>query len=303
MKKQSRTALMLSLIIAFDATINLAFACEALGLPSTIPCPSAPWETVGLEHEDRVKRLSRLGGDRLGLEFVQETISRGEHGLSDFPTDIPILRVIANQELFFDSASDKIRQEAYELLDVIADSLKREPPDVSLFVAGHTDSDGGNEYNMDLGFRRAAKVSEALLRRGIYQASIYRISFGEHMPISTNATWSGKARNRRVEFLFGAKVEAIVPYLAKQEIEFCGNELGNANCEKQEIVFKPQRIVVSPQSEEIIIELKKQEEILRSDKEKISVEEFEEKKQFIEFSREQIPVNVIDERIYIEFKN
>lgn len=88
----------------------------------------AAWETVGVEHADRMSRLTRLSRGEQRFSFHVDIVSAGEHSLAGFPTDIPVLRVVAQQDVFFDSGSDKIRPEAYRLLDIITDSLKLEPP-------------------------------------------------------------------------------------------------------------------------------------------------------------------------------
>lgn len=282
---------------------HAAESCSVL-VPKGLPCPSEAWETVDLEHSDRVARLKRLSAGKAGFEFHEDVVRQEEHGLDEFPTDIPILRVIANQDVFFDSGSDVIRREAYPVLDIIADSLRREPPDVSLFVAGHTDWDGSDDYNMALGRARAAAVSEALLRRNIYQASIYRVSFGEHMPIADNRTWRGKARNRRVEFLFAARTEAIVPYIVKQEVEFCPAHISDAigSC-REDLKFEVERIEIPLEHQEEVIELnKEQEEIEIAEAQGSQPVEIERRRQDIEFRRNQIPIEILDEKIYIEFE-
>ena len=292
------------------ATVVLAGAWLAIGpvlateCPPGLPCVSEPWETVGLEHRDRVARLLRLGAGRQGFDFFEETISSAEHGLADFPTDIPILRVVADNEVFFDSGRDVIRPEALPVLDIIAQNLKREPPDVTLFVAGHTDSDGTFEYNMELGQRRAAAVAAALVRRGIYQAGIYRVSFGEHMPLASNATPRGKARNRRVEFLFSARTEVLVTYLAKQEIEFCPAHVSDAvdTC-RQELSFEVQELEVPLEFEKQVIELEEEsQEIVIAEQGGAPSIEIEKRRQEVEFRRQQIPIEIESEKIIIDFE-
>ena len=66
-------------------------------------------------------------------------------------------------------------------------------------VAGHTDSDGSQEYNQGLSQRRAGSVAQYLQSQGINGQRMITIGMGETMPIADNTTASGKQANRRVE--------------------------------------------------------------------------------------------------------
>jgi OOP family OmpA-OmpF porin len=184
-----------------------------------------PWQTVLLEHADRKNRLDRLSH----LEGVEppETseyyIPPFEHGLASYPTDIPVLRVVFRDGVLFDFNSDEVKPEAAELLNVIAKSLRLEPPDVAVFVAGHTDAIGSVNYNLDLGLRRAKSVARALAQIGVNKAQLFAVSFGKAVPIAPNDTDEGRARNRRVEFLFAARAEAVAAWLVRQPAMSCSD--------------------------------------------------------------------------------
>ena len=66
-------------------------------------------------------------------------------------------------------------------------------------VYGHTDSDGSDEYNLDLSRRRATSVANFLTFSGIDSRRFVIRGYGEAQPIASNATAAGKAANRRVE--------------------------------------------------------------------------------------------------------
>ena len=66
-------------------------------------------------------------------------------------------------------------------------------------IDGHTDQVGSNKLNQSLSESRAKAVLDYLLSKGIAaQRLIYR-GFGEDIPITTNDTKAGRAKNRRVE--------------------------------------------------------------------------------------------------------
>ena len=65
--------------------------------------------------------------------------------------------------------------------------------------AGHTDSQGSDSSNQALSERRANTVAGYLLHKGVVDARIETIGFGEKQPIADNGTAEGRALNRRVE--------------------------------------------------------------------------------------------------------
>jgi outer membrane protein OmpA-like peptidoglycan-associated protein len=184
--------------------------------------PAEWWETVRQEHADRRARLQRLaeqaGGER--PEFFDACVKGIELG-GRRSTDIPLLRVVFPDRVFFDIDSAEIRPEALRILEIVSASLSREPPDVTLFVAGHTDSTGPEDYNLELSKRRAEAVARGLVARGVGASQVWRVGFGETMPIRDNATEEGRGANRRVEFLFAALPTVIVKWLEEQRVDAC----------------------------------------------------------------------------------
>jgi outer membrane protein OmpA-like peptidoglycan-associated protein len=89
---------------------------------------------------------------------------------------------------------------AQERLDAIADAL-RASGNESFRIEGHTDSRGREAYNLELSRRRAEAVRAYLLSRGVDADQIRAFGYGEHRPVTTNATAEGRAINRRVEII------------------------------------------------------------------------------------------------------
>lgn len=99
----------------------------------------------------------------------------------------------------FDFNSDVIRPVSEPVLKEIAQAMA-DKPDWKLTVTGHTDNIGGHKYNLDLSQRRAAAVKKALVEQ--YRVDANRLTTGgdgDLVPIDTNDTLEGRARNRRVE--------------------------------------------------------------------------------------------------------
>ncbi|ETW13743.1 OmpA-like protein [Roseivivax marinus] len=72
--------------------------------------------------------------------------------------------------------------------------------DASAFViAGHTDSRASDEYNMRLSYNRANAV--ASVGKAVGARIVDVRGYGERMPVATNGTATGMAKNRRVEIV------------------------------------------------------------------------------------------------------
>lgn len=85
-------------------------------------------------------------------------------------------------------------------LDDVAAVLNRYDQSI-IDVVGHADSDGADDYNLNLSRQRASSVAQALVSRNVLADRLYVDGRGESAPIASNDTAEGKAQNRRVEIL------------------------------------------------------------------------------------------------------
>jgi large repetitive protein len=105
-----------------------------------------------------------------------------------------------NDKIFFAYDSDRILPRSYDLLDRVAEVIQEHTEIPAIFIEGHSDSDGSDEYNLALSDRRAKSVMRYLIDKGVAAGRLKAKGFGESRPIASNATEEGKAQNRRVEF-------------------------------------------------------------------------------------------------------
>ncbi|MDM8569699.1 OmpA family protein, partial [Thiotrichales bacterium HSG1] len=68
-----------------------------------------------------------------------------------------------------------------------------------VLIGGHTDSRGGNEYNLGLSQRRADAVRFTLIQNNVASSRIRTQGFGESQPVASNSSINGRQQNRRVE--------------------------------------------------------------------------------------------------------
>ena len=100
----------------------------------------------------------------------------------------------------FDTDRATLKQGARDILDNAAMVIPKYP-DVQFRVGGHTDSQGSEDYNRGLSERRVASVMEYLVGKGVPVEQLVGVGYGEALPIDSNATAEGRARNRRVEIV------------------------------------------------------------------------------------------------------
>jgi len=98
----------------------------------------------------------------------------------------------------FKTASAELLEESYYVLENVYNSLEAFPH-VRVEIAGHTDSQGGAQYNMALSYDRAKSVRDYLVMRGLEPNRVIARGYGESRPIADNSTAEGRAQNRRVE--------------------------------------------------------------------------------------------------------
>lgn len=102
--------------------------------------------------------------------------------------------------VWFDHDSDRLTTEAKQILNEAASALKQHPS-VKLVVVGHTCAGGNPVHNKDLSTRRARKVARYLASNGVRGSRLRYTGKGATMPLVSNSTPEGMARNRRVEFV------------------------------------------------------------------------------------------------------
>ncbi len=74
--------------------------------------------------------------------------------------------------------------------------------DTIFVVAGHTDSSGSDDYNYELGRKRAERVARYLItHKKVDPLQVVTASYGESAPLADNTKRKGRRRNRRVEIL------------------------------------------------------------------------------------------------------
>lgn len=158
-------------------------------------------------------QISSLGGRMSGVEGKLGQFE-GRLGEVDAKAD-RALNAIANLRLerklvidmkdganfAFNSAN--LPASAQREIDGFLSDLKGDAGEGAMFVvAGHTDNVGNENYNYELGKRRAEAVSRYLItQKKLDPMRVVPVSYGESNPVTENSNPQGRAKNRRVEIL------------------------------------------------------------------------------------------------------
>jgi OmpA-OmpF porin, OOP family len=105
---------------------------------------------------------------------------------------------LIGSKLFFENNSDKLKVASLTQLDELTTILMKYEG-ASLTIEGNTDSNGSDEFNLNLSQKRTESVKQYLVGKGIPESRLIAIGNGETKPVASNKTALGRAKNRRVE--------------------------------------------------------------------------------------------------------
>lgn len=138
-------------------------------------------------------------GNQLDKQAAELQRDIGTDGVSIVNTGKELI-VTMPQDVLFATDSSTLRQDLQRDIYTLAGSLNRYP-NTTVDVVGHTDNTGDANYNQNLSQARANSVSSVLIGAGVPRARINAYGRGEDVPITSNLTADGRAKNRRVEFI------------------------------------------------------------------------------------------------------
>ena len=116
--------------------------------------------------------------------------------------------VLTLDDVLFDTGRAELKPSAGRSIDQIA-SFLNENPERRVQVEGFTDSQGGNDYNLELSQRRADAVARAIVQRGIDAQRVRALGYGEEFPVASNDNAGSRQMNRRVEIIVSNDEQAI----------------------------------------------------------------------------------------------
>jgi outer membrane protein OmpA-like peptidoglycan-associated protein len=137
-----------------------------------------------------------MGGMNDGLEVDknQDPLDASDDGMV-----LETGKTLVLKGVNFKTSSAEITANSLSTLEEVYTALM-EFPDAIVEIAGHSDSSGNDDFNMDLSRKRAEAVKAWLVGHGIDASRLSTVGIGENEPIGDNTTSAGRAQNRRIEF-------------------------------------------------------------------------------------------------------
>ena len=182
--------------------VAVAVAAVASACRRTPPPPVTPSPTVNQDSIDAAERARREAAERAEAarrDSINRANAAREDSLRRARDAMEGVRSALTAPIYFEYDSDALGESARTALDQKL-SILQSNTGVRLRIAGHADERGSDEYNLALGQRRAAAAKRYLTQRGIPEAQIEIISYGEERPAASGSDESAFAQNRRDEF-------------------------------------------------------------------------------------------------------
>ena len=154
-------------------------------------------EKAGLiEERDRLENARRSMEERLRGSGASVRIKEGK------------ISVMLPSSILFNSGQTKLKKAAKSSLTKVCNALKKDFPNATIRIEGHTDSDPlkrtKNVYNSnwELSALRASTVLHYLVDScRLDPKKLYIAGFGKYQPVASNKNKAGKKKNRRVEIV------------------------------------------------------------------------------------------------------
>lgn len=179
------------------AVVAVGSACPRNPPPPVTPSPTVNQDSI--DAADRARREAAERAEAARRDSIDRANAAREDSLRRAREAVEGIRSALTAPIYFDYDSDAIGEAGRSALDQKLAILQANSG-VRLRIAGHADERGSDEYNLALGQRRAAAAKRYLTQRGIQEARIEIISFGEERPAASGTDESAWAQNRRDEF-------------------------------------------------------------------------------------------------------
>lgn len=114
-------------------------------------------------------------------------------------TPIEVGQAVNIDFIYFETGKSTLKPQSFRSLNALVDFLN-EYPNVIVEIGGHTDNTGSAAINEKISNLRAKAVADYVVSMGIPASRITSKGYSFNKPKASNATATGRAQNRRVEF-------------------------------------------------------------------------------------------------------
>lgn len=192
-------------VITFALATAVIAGCKKTPPPAPVVPVAAPTvnqDSIDLDRRNRLRADSVQRAEnarRLRQQQVDDSTRMANEAAAAAARDAESMRATIATTVNYEFDKADLREDTRQALDAKIPILNANPA-LMIRIAGHTDSRGSGEYNLQLGQRRAAAARDYLAARGVAASRIELVSYGEERPACQamdEACWS---QNRRAEF-------------------------------------------------------------------------------------------------------
>jgi len=169
------------------------------------------------QRSSQIEELQNLiNAKEMQMQQLKDAISNALHNFEGKGLTVEHkngkIYVSMENKLLFNSGSWSVGTEGKKAVQQLAGVLS-ENPDINVLIEGHTDDDpyNGNTItdNWDLSVKRATAIVRILESNRVNPKQITAAGRSEFIPVETNETIEGKAKNRRIEIILTPNLDEI----------------------------------------------------------------------------------------------
>ncbi|HBS12032.1 MAG TPA: cell envelope biogenesis protein OmpA [Flavobacteriaceae bacterium] len=188
---------------------------------SQLASESERLEQLQSELSERSARVDQLEGliaaKEAAMQRLKDAVSSALQGFEGKGLTVERkngkVYVSMENKLLFSSGSWAVNGEGQRAVENLASVLK-DNPDINVLIEGHTDNVpyGGKGVlldNWDLSTKRATAIVRILVNNNVNAEQVTAAGRSKYVPLTSNATSTGKAKNRRIEIILAPNLDAI----------------------------------------------------------------------------------------------
>jgi len=188
---------------------------------SQLAAESERLEKLQSELTERSARVDQLEGliasKEAAMQRLKDAVSTALQGFEGKGLTVERkngkVYVSMENKLLFSSGSWAVNGEGQRAVVNLA-SVLTDNPDINVLIEGHTDNVpyGGKGVlldNWDLSTKRATAIVRILINNNVNAEQITAAGRSKFVPVTSNASSSGKAKNRRIEIILAPNLDAI----------------------------------------------------------------------------------------------
>jgi chemotaxis protein MotB len=184
----------------FSDALGDAFGGAGATQPINTQVQNLPIPNPGLKRRTELLRKEKEHMTKLAQDLLSTLAPLVKEGKVRVTQNSRGVSVEINASVLFDPGDARLTNESVEALRAVAGLLKEDSHSVQ--VEGHTDNlpIKNSQYpsNWELSAVRASSVVRLFIDAGVAPGRLSAVGFSANVPVATNDTALGRARNRRV---------------------------------------------------------------------------------------------------------